>query len=72
MPRSPKADKADLPKATGVSDRPKDAAKANKRDGRATTVKVRSRDAASKQGEGDELTRGTDPDMAPDPRDEEN
>ena len=43
-------------KAPPVSDAPKAAAK-TKRDGRATTVKVRSRDAAAPEGGGDELTR---------------
>ena len=58
MPRTPKADKADPPtKATAMSDPPKASAKANKRDGRATAVKVRSREPAAPDGGVDELAR---------------
>src|SRR5262245_59729666 len=58
MPRTPKADKADrTAKAGSVSAPPKTVAKADKRDGRATAVKVRGREAARSEGGGDELIR---------------
>ncbi len=59
MPRSPKANKTDPPtQPAPVSKAPKAAAETNKRDGRATAVRLRSRGATAPEGGGSgELTR---------------